>query len=121
MALVLVIDDHEDSRRILQKLLGLWGHRTLGAETGEAGLALLATAKPDLIIVDGMMPGMNGAEFIRVLRATSQTAMVPAILYTAVCDPEYANNALEKGANEVWVKTDIKPEQMQDRVLKYVA
>jgi CheY-like chemotaxis protein len=121
MALVLVIEDHNDSRHILQKLLGLWGHRTLGTETGEGGLALLATERPDLIIVDGMMPGMNGVEFIRLLRANPLTALVPAILYTAVCDPEFTNNALEKGANEVWIKADIKAEQMKDRVLKYVA
>jgi CheY-like chemotaxis protein len=121
MGLILVVDDHTDTRNFMAKLLKQWGYRALEAETGEAALALLAGEdKPDLVIVDGMMPGMNGAEFIRLMRADEKTSTIPAILYTAICDHAFTDNALEKGASEIWIKLVIKPEQIRERVGHYV-
>src|SRR5580765_8027365 len=119
MGLVLVVEDHDDTRDVLLKLLSQWGYETLNAGTGEAGLAVLADRKPDLIIVDGMMPGMNGVEFIRLLRANEATATIPVVLYTAVADPAFTDNALEKGANEIWIKGQIEIEQIKIRVERY--
>ena len=104
MALVLVIDDYEDTRAVVQKLLERRGLQTLGTDTGEAAIALLVTEKPNVIIVDGMMPGMNGIEFIRIVRANVETASIPIILYTAISDQTFLDNAIEKGANEICVK-----------------
>jgi len=120
MGLILVIDDHEDTRVVLRKLMERRGHQTLAADTAEAALALLATEKPDLIIVDGMMPGMNGVEFIRLVRANLEMATLPIILYTAISDQTFLDNAIEKGANEIWIKSSCNPVQMQDRVAHYV-
>jgi CheY-like chemotaxis protein len=119
MGLILVIDDHTDTRKVVQKLLGRWGHQTLDVDTAEAALALLATEKPTLIIVDGMMPGMNGIEFIRLVRANLETATIPIILYTAVSDQTFLDNAIEKGANEIWIKGRTDTEQIQMRVEHY--
>jgi len=121
MGLVLVVDDAQDTLYLLRKLLQRWGHETLTAETGEAGLALLVDHEPDLIIVDGMMPGMNGIEFVRLLRANEKTALVPAILYTALGDHVFTDNAIQKGANEVWVKGKVEYDQMNARVEHYLS
>jgi CheY-like chemotaxis protein len=120
MGLILVVEDHEDTAYVLLKMLKQWGHDTISAGTGEAGLALLADQKPDLIIVDGMMPGMNGVEFIRLIRAGAATSMIPAILYTAVADPAFTDNALEKGANEIWIKGLVEMDQMKARIDHYL-
>lgn len=119
MGLVLVVDDDPDTRQLLGRLLSLWGHRTAVAESGEAGFAAITAEKPDLIIVDGMMHGMNGVEFIRLIRADAHTATIPAILYTAVGDQTFTDNAIEKGANEIWIKTQISVDRMQERVATY--
>lgn len=121
MALVLVIDDHAETLFVVRRIIERKGFRTLGAETAEAALALLATEKPDLIIVDGMMPAMNGVEFIRLARAHEATALTPIILYTAVMDKTFLDNAIEKGANEVWIKGQIDNAQIQERVAHFLS
>lgn len=121
MGLVLVVEDHFDTREMVQTLLRHWGHETLGAETAEAGLALLATEKPKLIIVDGMMPGMNGAEFIRLVRTNEATMLIPIVLYTAVTDQIFIDNAIEKGANEIWIKGQVETDEMRERIAHYAA
>ena len=121
MGLILVIDDEQDTRIMVERLLVGWGHKALLANTGEEGLAMLAEEKPDLIIVDFMMPGINGVEFIRQLRANERTLKIPAILYTAVADPAFTNYILETGANEIWVKGRVEIEDMRKVIAKYVA
>lgn len=120
MGRILVIDDHADTLEIVRKLMERCGHQTTGVETGEAGLALLATEKPELIIVDGMMPGMNGIEFIRLVRANPETAAIPIILYSAISDQTFLENAIEKGANEVCIKGGEASESIQQRVARYL-
>jgi CheY-like chemotaxis protein len=69
--------------------------------------------------VDGMMPGMNGVEFIRLLRANEATALIPAILHTAVAEKHFTDNAMEKGANEIWIKGKVELEKMRERLTTY--
>jgi CheY-like chemotaxis protein len=121
MATILLVEDHEDTRYVLGRHLVAWGHRVLSAENGEAGMAILATDTPDLIIVDGMMPGMNGTEFIRLTRAQPATATIPIILYTAVSDRTFVEDAIAKGANEVWIKGDVTPGEIRQRLTQYLA
>jgi CheY-like chemotaxis protein len=121
VSLILIVDDSRDTVNMLKTFLKRWGHETLTAGTGEAGLALLADHDPDLVVVDGMMPGMNGSEFIRALRANEKTALIPVILYTAVSQDEFTQNAIEKGANEVWIKGKVEFDHIQARVAHHVS
>jgi|GEM_PF-6121631 len=120
MPTVLVVEDHEDTLEVMAKIIDRFGYRALRALTAEAGLAMLATEKPDIIIVDGMMPGMNGTEFIRLCRADLNTAHIPVILYTALMDAKFSEDAVRKGANEVWHKGRIDVDQMQERLEHYL-
>jgi CheY-like chemotaxis protein len=119
MGLILIVDDHADTRDVLQMFLKQWGHEAITADTGEAAFGLLVNQKPDLIIVDGMMPGMNGIEFIRLLRANEATALIAAVLYTAVADPDFTDNAIAKGAAEIWVKGKMQMDQIRERASFY--
>ena len=116
MRTVLIVEDHADTLHVLLKLVGLFGYRAVGAASGEAGMAAIASEKPDLIVVDGMMPGMNGIEFIRLCRTNAETATIPIIVNTAIGDPHFSDDALRKGANEVWVKGEVGMEQMRERL-----
>ena len=63
---------------------------------------------------------MNGVEFIRLARANEATALTPIILYTAITDKVFLSNAIEKGANEVWIKGQVDNLQIQERVAHYL-
>lgn len=120
MPTVLVVDDHEDTLDMMMRIIGSFGHRAISAKTGEAGLAIIVSEKPDLIIVDGMMPGMNGTEFIRLCRANQQTALIPIILHTALTDAQFSRDAIEKGVNEVWHKGKLDIDHMRNRLEYYL-
>ena len=82
MATILVIDDQAANRDFLQNLLSRHGHRLLSAEGGVEGLAMARAERPDLIIVDILMPGMDGYEFVRQLRGEPSIATTRTIFYT---------------------------------------
>jgi two-component system, cell cycle response regulator DivK len=80
---ILVIEDHEDNRQILRDLLGHAGYHMIEAETGEAGLAAAAAHKPDLILMDIQLPGLDGYEATRRLKADPALRSIPIIVVTS--------------------------------------
>ena len=86
MPLVLVIDDNEDERIIARTLLGIAGYRVIDAGDALKGVGLAERRRPDLIILDLMMPGANGLDALRALRERSTTRAIPVMLYTAYAD-----------------------------------
>jgi CheY-like chemotaxis protein len=77
---VLVIDDDESVREMLAAVLASTGYRTLLAESGERGLRLAETDGPAVVLCDGCMPGMSGAEVAAHLRSRHATAEIPIIM-----------------------------------------
>jgi CheY-like chemotaxis protein len=83
MATILVVDDRPTNREFLVTLLGYKGHRLLEAGDGAEALEMARVRRPDLIIVDLVMPVMDGYEFVRQLRADPAIAQTCVIFYTA--------------------------------------
>jgi two-component system cell cycle response regulator DivK len=81
--LVLIIEDSEQNRRLARDLLRVHGYRTIEAETAEDGLALAVERTPDLVVMDIHLPGINGIEALRQLRARASTSAVPVVAFTA--------------------------------------
>jgi CheY-like chemotaxis protein len=79
MAHILIIEDTEDGREALRLLLEGEGHRVTVAETGEAALAAAAAARPDLVLIDIGLPGIDGYETARRFRATDDTVRLVAV------------------------------------------
>ncbi|HXU83724.1 MAG TPA: response regulator [Polyangia bacterium] len=73
---VLVIDDNEDVRILLEHQIRRLGHRVLQAADGQAGLDLAASARPDVILLDLFMPGIDGHAVMRLLTASGSSAAV---------------------------------------------
>ena len=89
MAKILVVDDRASNRDVLTTLLGYRGHRVSEATNGADALDKVHTDPPDLIITDLLMPGMDGFEFVRNLRADAEQANTPVIFVTATyLEPE---------------------------------
>jgi two-component system, cell cycle response regulator DivK len=83
MKRVLLIEDHEDNRRILRDLLTSAGYETIEAETGEAGIELARTSSPDIILMDMQLPGIDGYETTRRIRTDRSVRQIPIIAVTS--------------------------------------
>jgi two-component system cell cycle response regulator len=97
---VLIVDDHELSRYALAGLLENEGYTALHAADGHAALQIAHERRPDLILLDIMMPGLNGYEVCRHLRSDPLTATVPILMLTALDDQDSRVRGLEAGADD---------------------
>jgi CheY-like chemotaxis protein len=83
MSQVLVVEDYEDARKMVEMILEDAGYRVLLAADGLEGVTLAREHKPDAILMDIFMPGLDGLEATRQIKADPATAAVPVIAYTA--------------------------------------
>ncbi len=83
MSLILIVEDNEKNLKLVRDVLQVKGFSTLEAGTAEDGIRLARENKPDLILMDIHLPGMNGIEALKVLRGEAATAAIPVIAVTA--------------------------------------
>jgi two-component system, OmpR family, response regulator len=112
---ILVIDDHPETLSIIQRVLQQQGYNVLGARSGFRGLSLAESENPDLIMVDGMMPEMDGWEFCRQIRATTRLADIPIIMFTAVDEADQKLAGFDAGADDYLTKPT-EPAELIERV-----
>ncbi len=87
MNLVLIVEDNEKNMKLARDVLQVKGYATLEAVTGEEGVRLAKERKPDLVLMDIQLPGINGIEAFRQLRADPATAAIPVAALTASVTP----------------------------------
>jgi two-component system cell cycle response regulator DivK len=95
--LILIVEDNEKNRKLARDVLQFKGYRTIEAETGEDGVALAMEQKPDLILMDYQLPGIDGIEAFRRIRNHSATAHIPIVAVTASAMPEEAKKMKDAG------------------------
>ena len=83
MSLVLIVEDNDKNMKLVRDVLQVKGYETLEATTGEDGVRIATERLPDLVLMDIQLPGMNGIDALRVLRADEATAKIPVIAVTA--------------------------------------
>ena len=103
-AVVLVVDDQIVNVRLVAALLTQQGYSTVSALTGEEGLALAISASPDLVLLDMRMPGLDGFDVLRQLRAAPATTDLPIIFLTADDDRENLIRAFSAGVSDYVTK-----------------
>ncbi|MFZ6654944.1 response regulator [Undibacterium sp. TJN19] len=103
-ARILLVDDEPRNIKLLQALLHAEGYATLSAANGRDALVIAVTALPDLILLDIMMPDMDGYETVAKLKANALTQPIPVIMLTALDDRAAKLQALEAGAEEFITK-----------------
>lgn len=101
---ILVVDDHPASRMTAVALLSVEGYEVLEADNGPAALACLTKGNPDLILLDVMMPGMDGFEVCRHLKQDEQTRLIPVIFITALNDRRSRLKGIEAGGDDFLTK-----------------
>ncbi|MFN7085623.1 MAG: phosphate regulon transcriptional regulator PhoB [Burkholderiales bacterium] len=114
-ATVLVVEDEPAIRELIAYNLELGGHQVLRAESAEQALAMVRAALPDLIVLDWMLPGMSGLEFVRRVRADGRARPVPIIMLTARAEERDKLAGLESGADDYLTKP-FSPRELSARV-----
>jgi two-component system cell cycle response regulator DivK len=99
MSLILIVEDNDKNMKLLRDVLGASGHTTLEAGSGEDGIRLARERQPDLVLMDIQLPGMNGIEALRVLRADPKTATIPIVAVTASVMQQDRKQFTEAGFN----------------------
>ena len=107
---VLLVDDEDTSRRFVKNVLEAAGHRVTEAEDGESGLRAVHESPPDVILLDVMMPGINGFEVCRQLKGDLKTAAIPVLMITSLAERADRLSGIEAGANDFLIKPIDKEE-----------
>lgn len=115
---ILIIEDNDDNRDILKHQLEYLGYEVVEAADGLDGLNQVEKERPDLVIVDVMMPGIDGREVARRLRADSKTKDLPIIAATVLFHTEDIHSCLTAGCNDVLSKP-FTLQQLKDRLEKF--
>jgi class 3 adenylate cyclase len=109
-AKILVVDDTPVNVKLLADLLGVKGYAVVTAGSGKEALERVERDKPDLVLLDVMMPGMTGYEVCRTLRDNPATAMLPVVMVTALDPAEERVKGIEAGADDFLTKPINQPE-----------
>jgi adenylate cyclase len=104
LATVLVVDDIPANRKLLTDVLSNAGYVVIAASSGEEALEKVASAKPDLVLLDILMPGLNGYEVCQRLRADPTTGVLPVVMVTALDPTEERIKGLDAGADDFLTK-----------------
>ncbi len=116
---VLIVDDVPDNLSMLHDALDEFGYTVLVAVNGEQALQRARQAMPDVILLDALMPGMDGFEVARRLKADAGTAAIPVIFMTGLTETEHVLKAFQSGGVD-YVAKPIKPMEVLARIATHV-
>jgi CheY-like chemotaxis protein/DNA-binding CsgD family transcriptional regulator len=116
---VLIVDDVPDNLAVLHDALDESGYTVLVATSGEAALKLALQAPPDIVLLDAMMPGLDGFEVARRLKADPATAAVPIIFMTALSETEHVLEGFGAGGAD-YVTKPIRPREVLARIAAHL-
>lgn len=117
---ILVIEDQEDNRRILRDLLGNSGFIVTEATTGLQGVEKASELKPDLILMDIQLPGIDGYEATRRIKAQPELAAIPIIAVTSYALSGDDAKAYEAGCND-YISKPFSPRQLLAKVREFLS
>ncbi|MCA1564408.1 MAG: response regulator [Acidobacteria bacterium] len=118
--LVLVTDDDENTRSLFRTLLEISGYAVIEAEDGEQAIRLAESAQPDLILMDGRLPRLDGFTATRRIRELGHAGRVPIVFVSGHAEPAFLALAREAGCDEYLVKP-FSLDQLDGLLEKYLA
>jgi CheY-like chemotaxis protein len=121
MVKILIVEDDPLMSRMYQKIFTFEKYEVEMAADGEECLAKAATVKPTIILLDVMMPKMNGLQALEKLKADPATKSIPVIMLTNLAGQQDAETALSKGAVKYIVKSEHEPKEITDLVKEIIA
>ena len=116
---VLIVEDNANNRMIMRDLMEVQGHRTLEAVDGAEGLAMALEHRPDLILMDVQLPGMDGYEVTRRLKAQDETKHIPIVAVTSYAMKGEEERAREAGC-DAYVSKPIDIHKLVETVQRFL-
>lgn len=118
---ILVVDDDASLVKLYSTALMARGYRVLTAQNGEEGMTIAEQEKPDLILLDVMMPEIHGLHVLDILRSTPEMEDTKIIMLTALSDQATKEKAVECGAYDFIVKSETSMGEIIDKVHRAVS
>jgi two-component system cell cycle response regulator DivK len=119
MSTVLIIEDNEKNMKLARDVLQVKGYQTLEAVTGEEGIRLAKEKVPDLVLMDIQLPGINGIDALKQLRAEPKTARIPVVALTASVTPT-DRSAITAAGFDAFVSKPINLKEFLETVKRLV-
>ncbi len=116
---VMVVEDNEKNRKLMRVVLRAKGYNIIEATTGEEALNLLKNQKPDIILMDIQLPGIDGLTLIKQIKASAITKDIPIIAVTAYAMKGDEQKILETGCN-AYVSKPVNTQELPLIVEKYI-
>ncbi len=113
---ILIVEDEPGFRRIYRDLLEREGYTVMEADDGEKGLHAIQFEKPDLVLLDVVLPSINGFEILKKVRSEAATKDVPIIIFSVLGDKDTIKKGLETGADDFAVKGFYTPGEILSKI-----
>lgn len=117
---ILLVEDFDDTRLMMKLWLAKNGYRVIEAENGEEAISAAQRERPDLILMDMMMPGLNGLDATRRIREYQALSRTPIVAVSAYGADEYRSMAIDAGCDE-YVSTPFEPDELAGLIATLIA
>ena len=118
--MILIVDDQPDTGKLLGRLLDRCGYQSCYCESASAALEVCAGIRPELAILDVMMPGMDGLTLLKALRDDPDLAGLPVVMYSASTDEHHQRQANELRAESYLIKGTVSIVELLGVVTRYI-
>jgi len=119
--IILFIEDEQALQKTIGDRLSQEGYEIIPALDGEIGLNLAKTKKPDLIVLDLILPKMNGLEVLKKLKENKETKEIPVVILTNLEEIEKVDKSLELGATTYLVKANYSLEELAQKIKQFLS
>ena len=116
MGRILIVDDEPQACAMMARLVKHFGHESVCRNGGQEALDYVRATPVDLMILDVMMPGMDGMQVLRHVRSDPQLSSMPVVMFSAVADRNFIDDALRRGATDYWIKASFDFKQLKERL-----
>lgn len=120
MAKILIIEDDPYVRKLYERIFSFQKHKVMIAADGPEGIDIAKKEKPSLILLDIMMPKMNGLEVLAKLKEDPETKSITVLMLSNFGEEKIVKEAISKGAEGVLVKSDFPPDKLIAEVEKHI-
>lgn len=121
MSKILIVEDDPLMSRMYQKIFSFENYEVIQAADGEEGLEKAKTVNPTIILLDVMMPKMNGLDVLDKLKLDPSTKSIPVVMLTNLAGQRDAETAMAKGAVKYIIKSEYEPKQVADMIKEILA
>jgi CheY-like chemotaxis protein len=118
---ILIVEDEPGFRRTYSDLFKHFGHQVIEADNGQEGLEMAKGQRPDLILLDLVMPKMDGYSVLEKLRGDGLTKELPVIIFSVLGEQSDIQRALDMGANDYIIKGSYSPNEVLAKIGQFLA